>query len=164
MLPSLQGFVGADVPVHLNGGIKRCSDVNKTIAVGADAVFVGRLHVYGLMVDGRECLRILSPTPAASSRSRGSPQCSNSMRAPWFRHGTDRSPDARRHQGSRPPVGRSTGLHAIGRRSAGDDYEPLAKAVSTSSMAICGWRPRWIPARRPHRTSAAAIRLCPHAK
>jgi L-lactate dehydrogenase (cytochrome) len=41
------------VPVLLDGGVRRGSDVIKAIALGANAVLVGRPYVYGLAVGGR---------------------------------------------------------------------------------------------------------------
>ncbi|KAL3681824.1 hypothetical protein R1sor_024780 [Riccia sorocarpa] len=51
------------VPVFLDGGVRRGSDVLKALALGAAGVFVGRPVVYGLAVDGeagvRKVLKIL---------------------------------------------------------------------------------------------------------
>ena len=44
--------VGQDVPVYLDGGIRRGSDVFKALALGAEAVLVGRPVMHGLIVDG----------------------------------------------------------------------------------------------------------------
>jgi isopentenyl diphosphate isomerase/L-lactate dehydrogenase-like FMN-dependent dehydrogenase len=41
------------VPVLLDGGVRRGSDVIKAIALGANAVLVGRPYDYGLAVGGR---------------------------------------------------------------------------------------------------------------
>ena len=41
------------VPVLLDGGVRRGSDVIKAIALGANAVLVGRPYIYGLAVGGR---------------------------------------------------------------------------------------------------------------
>jgi 4-hydroxymandelate oxidase len=40
------------VPILVDGGIRRGSDVFKAIALGADAVMIGRPALYGLAVDG----------------------------------------------------------------------------------------------------------------
>ena len=52
---------GADLPVLLDGGIRRGTDVLKALASGADAVCVGRPVLWGLAVDGAEgAYRVLS--------------------------------------------------------------------------------------------------------
>jgi 4-hydroxymandelate oxidase len=42
------------VPVLVDGGIRRGTDVVKALALGAAAVQIGRPHVYGLAVAGAE--------------------------------------------------------------------------------------------------------------
>ncbi|CAK9220921.1 unnamed protein product [Sphagnum troendelagicum] len=44
--------VGGQVPVFVDGGIRRGTDVFKALALGASGVFVGRPSVFGLAVDG----------------------------------------------------------------------------------------------------------------
>jgi L-lactate dehydrogenase (cytochrome)/(S)-mandelate dehydrogenase len=53
-LPAIVQAVNGSVPVLLDGGIRRGSDVFKAIALGAAAVLVGRPHLWGLSVAGRE--------------------------------------------------------------------------------------------------------------
>ena len=48
VLPSIVQRVAGDVPVLVDGGIRRGTDVFKAIALGASAVLVGRPVVYGL--------------------------------------------------------------------------------------------------------------------
>lgn len=48
VLPSIVQRVAGDVPVLVDGGIRRGTDVLKAIALGASAVLVGRPVVYGL--------------------------------------------------------------------------------------------------------------------
>jgi L-lactate dehydrogenase (cytochrome)/(S)-mandelate dehydrogenase len=53
-LPAIVQAVNRAVPVLLDGGIRRGSDVFKAIALGATAVMVGRPHLWGLSVAGQE--------------------------------------------------------------------------------------------------------------
>lgn len=52
VLPSVVEAVAGRVPVIVDGGIRRGTDVVKAIALGAAAVQIGRPYVYGLAVGG----------------------------------------------------------------------------------------------------------------
>lgn len=52
MLPSIRQAVGASYPLLFDSGIRAGADVFKAIALGADAVLVGRLQLYALSVAG----------------------------------------------------------------------------------------------------------------
>jgi 4-hydroxymandelate oxidase len=50
--PEIADAVGGRLPLLLDGGIRRGSDVFKALALGANAVLVGRPYVYGLAAAG----------------------------------------------------------------------------------------------------------------
>lgn len=52
VLPAIRAAVGAGYPLLLDSGIRSGSDIFKALALGADAVMVGRLQVYALAVAG----------------------------------------------------------------------------------------------------------------
>jgi 4-hydroxymandelate oxidase len=52
VLPRIAEAVGGRVPVLLDGGVRRGTDVVKALAAGASAVLIGRPQVHGLAVAG----------------------------------------------------------------------------------------------------------------
>jgi lactate 2-monooxygenase len=53
-LVDVRAAVGPEATVLVDGGIRRGADVLKALALGADAVLLGRPYAYGLAVGGRE--------------------------------------------------------------------------------------------------------------
>ncbi|WP_328612305.1 alpha-hydroxy-acid oxidizing protein [Amycolatopsis sp. NBC_00345] len=53
-LPELAAAVGGAIPLVLDGGVRRGTDVVKALALGADAVGIGRPVLWGLAAAGRE--------------------------------------------------------------------------------------------------------------
>jgi len=62
MLPEVVQAVAGRVPVLLDGGVRRGSDVLTALALGARAVMVGRPYVWGLAVDGQSGVRAVVET------------------------------------------------------------------------------------------------------
>jgi 4-hydroxymandelate oxidase len=54
LLPPVADAVGGAVPLLLDGGVRRGTDVLKALALGADAVAIGRPVLWGLAVDGED--------------------------------------------------------------------------------------------------------------
>ncbi|HST56439.1 MAG TPA: lactate 2-monooxygenase [Solirubrobacteraceae bacterium] len=52
-LPTIRAIVGPEFPVLLDSGIRTGADVFKAIALGADAVCLGRPYMWGLGLDGQ---------------------------------------------------------------------------------------------------------------
>jgi 4-hydroxymandelate oxidase len=52
VLPEIADAVGGRVPLLLDGGVRRGSDVFKALALGASAVLIGRAYIYGLAAAG----------------------------------------------------------------------------------------------------------------
>jgi isopentenyl diphosphate isomerase/L-lactate dehydrogenase-like FMN-dependent dehydrogenase len=53
-LPAIRAVVGDDIEIALDSGIRSGSDVLKALSLGADAVIIGRLAIYGLTADGED--------------------------------------------------------------------------------------------------------------
>jgi 4-hydroxymandelate oxidase len=56
-LPRVAEAVAGRMPILLDGGIRRGTDVLKALALGATAVAIGRPYLYGLAVDGSAGVR-----------------------------------------------------------------------------------------------------------
>jgi 4-hydroxymandelate oxidase len=56
-LPEVVEAVGGRIPVLLDSGVRRGTDVLKAMALGASAVLLGRPYLYGLALDGAEGVR-----------------------------------------------------------------------------------------------------------
>jgi isopentenyl diphosphate isomerase/L-lactate dehydrogenase-like FMN-dependent dehydrogenase len=54
ILPEVIDAVGKQMPVFVDGGFRRGSDVYKALAIGARAVGIGRPYIYGLSAFGQQ--------------------------------------------------------------------------------------------------------------
>ena len=52
-LPAIAEAVGGDLAVLFDSGIRGGADVFKALALGADAVLLGRPYIWGLALDGQ---------------------------------------------------------------------------------------------------------------
>ena len=52
-LPAVVEAVGGDMPVLFDSGIRCGADIAKALALGADAVLLGRPYLWGLALDGQ---------------------------------------------------------------------------------------------------------------
>jgi isopentenyl diphosphate isomerase/L-lactate dehydrogenase-like FMN-dependent dehydrogenase len=53
VLPEVVDAVGSKIPVFVDGGFRRGSDVFKALAIGARAVGIGRPYIWGLTAFGQ---------------------------------------------------------------------------------------------------------------
>jgi 4-hydroxymandelate oxidase len=58
-LPRIVAEVGDEVPVLVDGGVRRGTDVAKALMLGATAVLVGRPYVWGLAVYGADGVKLV---------------------------------------------------------------------------------------------------------
>ncbi|KAK9824718.1 hypothetical protein WJX74_000947 [Apatococcus lobatus] len=54
MLPAIRDAVGRQVPILVDGGVRLGTDIIKAIALGADAVLLGRPVLWGLALEGQQ--------------------------------------------------------------------------------------------------------------
>jgi isopentenyl diphosphate isomerase/L-lactate dehydrogenase-like FMN-dependent dehydrogenase len=52
VLPEIAAEVGGDTTILLDSGVRRANDVARAVALGANAVLIGRMSVYGLALGG----------------------------------------------------------------------------------------------------------------
>ncbi len=76
-LPPIVSEVGGEIPVLIDGGIHRGTDIFKALALGADAVAVGRAYIWGLATFGQagveHALRILTAELVRDMQLAGTP-------------------------------------------------------------------------------------------
>ncbi|MBN4053692.1 alpha-hydroxy-acid oxidizing protein [Haliea sp. AH-315-K21] len=84
-LPEVVDVVRGRIPVIVDGGIRRGMDVFKALALGADAVCVGRPYIWGLGAFGQEgvakVMQILDSELDVAMRQAGTPTLADITRA-----------------------------------------------------------------------------------
>jgi 4-hydroxymandelate oxidase len=91
ILPEVVDAVGGQIPVFVDGGFRRGTDILKALAIGARAVGIGRPYVWGLSSFGQEgverVLEILRAELVLSMRQCGIPSMAQISRAAVLRNG-----------------------------------------------------------------------------
>jgi 4-hydroxymandelate oxidase len=91
ILPEVVDAVGSQIPVFVDGGFRRGTDVYKALAIGARAVGIGRPYIYGLASFGQEgverVLDILRAELTLTARQCGTPVTAKITRASVLRNG-----------------------------------------------------------------------------
>jgi len=92
VLPEVVAAVGAQGAVLLDSGVRRGGDVVKAVALGADAVLVGRAYLYGLAAGGQagvaRVLDLLRDEMARTMALMGCPSVS-ALDRDWLRPGAE---------------------------------------------------------------------------
>ena len=74
-LPEVVAATGGAIPVIIDGGVRRGTDVFKALALGASAVGIGRPYAWGLGAFGQEgvetAMRLIDDELAATMRQTG---------------------------------------------------------------------------------------------
>ena len=91
ILPEVVDAVGAQIPVLVDGGFRRGSDIYKALAIGARAVGIGRPYIYGLASFGEEgvvkVIDMLRAELTLNMRQFGTPSVAQITRASVLRNG-----------------------------------------------------------------------------
>jgi isopentenyl diphosphate isomerase/L-lactate dehydrogenase-like FMN-dependent dehydrogenase len=92
ILPEVVDAVGGQMPVFVDGGFRRGTDILKALAIGARAVGIARPYIWGLSSFGQEgverVLEILRMELALSMRQCGVPSVAGVSRASVLHNGT----------------------------------------------------------------------------
>jgi 4-hydroxymandelate oxidase len=91
ILPEVVDAVGAQIPVFVDGGFRRGTDIYKALAIGARGVGIGRPYIYGLASFGQagveRVLDILRAELTLTMRQFGTPSIAQITRASILRNG-----------------------------------------------------------------------------
>lgn len=90
VLPGVVAAAGGKIPVLVDGGIRRGTDIFKALALGATATLIGRPYVYGLAVSGSvgvaRVIEILLSELRAAMALCGSPTLSSIDKSVLWNH------------------------------------------------------------------------------
>jgi isopentenyl diphosphate isomerase/L-lactate dehydrogenase-like FMN-dependent dehydrogenase len=90
-LPEVVDAVGSQIPVFVDGGFRRGTDVYKALALGARAVGIGRAYIYGLSAFGQQgverALEIMRAELTLTMRQCGTPTIPQITRTSVLRDG-----------------------------------------------------------------------------
>jgi isopentenyl diphosphate isomerase/L-lactate dehydrogenase-like FMN-dependent dehydrogenase len=91
ILPEVVDAVGGQIPVFVDGGFRRGTDVFKALAIGARAVGIGRPYIWGLTAFGQagveRVLEILRAELTLTMRQCGIASVSQITRASILKNG-----------------------------------------------------------------------------
>jgi isopentenyl diphosphate isomerase/L-lactate dehydrogenase-like FMN-dependent dehydrogenase len=91
ILPEVIDAVGSQIPVFVDGGFRRGTDVYKALAIGARAVGIGRPYIWGLSAFGQEgverVLDIYRAELTLTMRQCGTPTIAKITRASVLKNG-----------------------------------------------------------------------------
>jgi isopentenyl diphosphate isomerase/L-lactate dehydrogenase-like FMN-dependent dehydrogenase len=91
ILPEVVDAVGGQIPVFVDGGFRRGTDVLKALAIGARAVGIGRPYIWGLTSFGQagveRVLEILRAELSLTMLQCGIPSIAQITRAAVLRNG-----------------------------------------------------------------------------
>lgn len=91
ILPEVVDAAGPQLPVFVDGGFRRGTDIYKALAIGARAVGLGRAYIYGLSSFGQEgverVLDILRAELTLTMRQCGTPTIAQITRTSLLRNG-----------------------------------------------------------------------------
>ncbi|MDF1763210.1 MAG: alpha-hydroxy acid oxidase [Oleibacter sp.] len=90
LLPAIRQAIGNDIPLLLDSGIRRGTDVIKALALGANAVCIGRPQMWGLAVAGAlgvaHCIKILQQEIEITMALCGCPTLDDISEDVFFKH------------------------------------------------------------------------------
>jgi isopentenyl diphosphate isomerase/L-lactate dehydrogenase-like FMN-dependent dehydrogenase len=68
VLPEIKAAVGDKLEIVVDSGITRGTDIIKAVALGADSVLIGRLALWGLLIDGADGVKHMTARLEAELR------------------------------------------------------------------------------------------------